>query len=65
MKLFIVSTEDYGYDEYDSHVIAANNPDEAKDYADLPGSKDGWKVEEVGTYNKEIVGVIHSSFNAG
>jgi hypothetical protein len=65
MKLFIVSTDDYGYDDYDSHVIAANDENEAKEFANLNGSKDSWKVEEIGKYNKEVVGIIHSSFNAG
>ena len=65
MKLFIVSTDDYGYYDYDSHVIAANDEIEAKEYATLPGLKNFWKVEEIGTFNKDTVGVVHSSYNAG
>ena len=65
MKLFIVSTEDYGYDEFDSHVIAAKTDGDAKKLAKLPGDQKLWKVEEIGTYKEEKAGIVHSSFNAG
>lgn len=65
MKLYIVSTDDYGFSEFDSHVIAANTEDEAKSLANLPGSEASWKVEEIGTSPRITAGVIHSSFNAG
>lgn len=68
MKLFIISTDEYDYDEFDSMVISAENEEEARDcakQANLPGDMKKWKYEEIGTYNKSIVCVVHSSFNAG
>lgn len=66
MKLYIVSTKDYDYDEYDSFVIAAKSQIMAKKLATkLPGDPNKWEIEYIGEYNKEESGVIHSSFNAG
>lgn len=64
MKLYIVSTPTYDYDEYDSHVIAAKDENEAKKIAFLPGDSDTWEVKQIGT-TKIKAGIIHSSFNAG
>jgi len=71
MKLFIVSTDTYGYEEFISHVVAAKSSLRAKKlvcsdkYNSLPGHMKDWKVLEIGTYYKEIEEIVHSSFNAG
>ena len=69
MKLYIVSTEDYGYDEYDSVVVAAIDEEEARSYADERLSRrsppDTWDVKEIGTALPGLSDILHSSFNAG
>jgi hypothetical protein len=68
MKLFIVSTDDqdYGYDVYESFVIAANTPVEAKQLAHrLPCREIDMKVEYIGTAFKNKAEIVHSSFNRG
>jgi hypothetical protein len=64
MKLYIISTNEYDYDEFISHVIAENSVEEAKELAHLSGSKSKWCSKEIGTYNKEVPGIVHSSFKA-
>jgi hypothetical protein len=66
MKLYIVSTDSYGYDEYDSFVVSAKNKNEAlKMSSKLPGDPGKWEVKLIGEYNKEKSEIVHSSFNAG
>ena len=74
MKLYIVSKEEYDYDEYISHVIASNTTDEAIALAmeaDIdnmltpPPMPVIWKTEEIGTYLGEIPNIVHSSFMHG
>ena len=81
MKLYLISrTDDWGYDEFDSFVVAAESEENAfklypamKDSADdgFKYSNYGWtfrenlKIECIGeSYSKEEK-VIISSFNAG
>lgn len=65
MRLYIVSTDDNGYDEYDSVAVFAENEKEA-DKLSRNFLLDEYKVEikEV-DLNKIEKGVVHSSFNAG
>ena len=69
MKLYIVSTDDYGWDEYDSHVVSAKSPKSAKKviaediYVTLQGNPENWKVKLIGTSKSKIERVEHSSFN--
>jgi len=65
MKIFIVSTDKYGWDEYDSHVIAAEDEKDAIGFANLPGKVEDWKFQEIGMTSKNNRGVLHSSLNAG
>jgi len=65
MKLFIVSTDEWSYDQYDSHVIAAHTPEEAMSFAALPGPMDKFFVQEIGISNEKHPCTVHSSYNAG
>lgn len=71
MNIYIIRREDMcDYDEYDSHVIAANDPAEACKMAVEKGSTpDGcWKesmVVKLGEGTQRASRVILSSFNAG
>ena len=75
-KVYLVTVEDYGYDEYDSMVVIANSEQEAiemckaEDYDDIWGC-DGFvkkqgkitaKEIDLNTNNSQI---ILTSFNAG
>jgi hypothetical protein len=79
MKLWIISqTVNRGYDTYDSAVVAAETEEEARNI--IPGS-DSWEdarryggwaskpsevdVEYLGVTDRDISGIILSSFNAG
>lgn len=64
MKIFIISREDYGYDEYDSHIVRAENKEDV-----LRVCNDGAFTEE-NSVIKEITldgesEILLSSFNAG
>lgn len=79
MKLWVISqTVNRGYDTYDSAVVAAETEEKARNI--LPSGDDwyeasrygGWandpsevNVEYLGETDREISGVILSSFNAG
>jgi hypothetical protein len=78
MNLYIVSAVNVDYDEYDSHVVAACSPEQAKQLLSkprkptdfpselLPNHPRTWKVVLIGTSTrKKRPGIIHSSFNAG
>lgn len=64
MKLYIVSTDYFNYDMYDSHVVAADSATEAKEIADLPKGKKDFEVKYIGEYFLNKKGILHSSFNA-
>lgn len=79
MKLWIISQSvNRGYDTYDSAVVAAETEEEARNI--LPSGDDwgeaarygGWankpsevNVEYLGVTDRDISGIIISSFNAG
>lgn len=79
MKLWIISQKvNSGYDSYDSAVVAAETEEEARNI--LPTGNDwsyarktkAWannpsevNVEYLGETNRQIHGIIVSSFNAG
>jgi 20S proteasome alpha/beta subunit len=67
IKLFIVSTTKFGYDDYDSLVIAAIDRKEAIKIAStkLPGAISKYKTKIIGEAKKGLIGIIHESFNAG
>jgi hypothetical protein len=79
MKLWIISqTVNNNYDTYDSAVVAAETEEEARNILPSGGNWDearrygGWAskpsevtVEYLGTTDRDISGVILSSFNAG
>ena len=65
MKLFLFRTEYFDYDEFDSHVVAAESSKRAVTVAALPGDREQIHVEYIGEYyiNKEEI--VHSSFHHG
>jgi hypothetical protein len=79
MKLWIISqTVNRGYDTYDSAVVAAETEEEARDILPYGDNWDeargcgGWaskpsevNVEYLGVTDRDISGIILSSFNAG
>ena len=79
MKLWIISQcVNRGYDTYDSAVVAAETEEEARNTLPSGGTWQearrygGWAskpsevdVEYLGETNREISGIILSSFNAG
>ena len=71
-KIYLVtrSDDDYEYDEYDSVVVVAKTPKEAKEYVireGYEGFKDGLIIcELIGDANKsQPYGEVLASFNAG
>lgn len=77
MNLYIVSRENYSYDEYISFVVVAENEDLARSYHPKGKWQEGlypsWvayeeryqlQVELVGKIQAEA-GVVHTSFRAG
>lgn len=74
MKLYkLVRNDHVGYDQYESCIVAANNPDHARKLASLEFTRstytiwsDDVGVELIGTAHARLMpGVIHSAFNAG
>jgi hypothetical protein len=68
MFLYIVSrTDQVGYDEYDSYVVAAANQDQAVALTGFNTHQARYypEVQLIGTSNEDRSGILHSSFNAG
>jgi hypothetical protein len=77
MDIYIVERkrEDVGYDEFDSHMVVANNKKEARSVASKGCANEGeqcWtsnecEVKKISSYDgKETKAkIIHSSYNAG
>ena len=73
MKLFILTREDAGYDEYDGQCVLARDEDEARSIADMfardasYGEEDWLNKEEVECVEVDVSnpGLVLSSFNAG
>lgn len=65
MRLFIVKTDDFGYDEYDSFVISANDENEAIQIAIDRTCDKNWQVEDIGISTRYGTGIVHKSYNAG
>lgn len=65
--LFIVGTEKFDYDEYDSVVVVAETRKKAIELAKtkLPGSAKDFYVKKIGTAGENVKGIVHTSFNAG
>lgn len=76
MKLYLVSSDDYSFDEYDAFVVLANSKAEAIKIACTPSGYDtsdcfedyqkanGLDVEEIDLTNEEPRQIL-GSFNAG
>lgn len=76
MKLYLVSSDDYSFDEYDAFVVLANSKEEATKIACTPSGYDtsdcfedyqkanGLDVEEIDLTNEEPRQIL-GSFNAG
>lgn len=66
-KLYLITQQvDCGYDTYDSAVVCADNPDEAKLMHPQEVDPKDVKVEYIGIANRSSKkGVILASFNAG
>lgn len=77
-KVYLVTVEEYGYDEYDSMVVIANNEQEAIDLCkseDYETAKTGWLSDGFVKAQGKITAteidltkdsqVILKSFNAG
>ena len=60
MKIYKVYVTDWGYDEYDSHIVIAKNPQEARMIGRLRGKA---IVREIKLGKKSRI--VLSSFNAG
>lgn len=73
MYLYLVDrTDDLGYDETESVVVAANTPKQARKIAaTAPGDQSSavWEtasVSNIGTARKGLrAGIVHSAFRAG
>lgn len=73
MKLYIVKADDYDWDEYDSFIIWAKNPEEALQLA-LNEARSGWRERKTnfdeGVTVTEVkkpkqATILLASFNAG
>lgn len=67
MKLYKISVDEFGYDEYDSYVVCAESEEEARkitpDNAFWPNDA---KIEYLGEAKEGLEkGIIVASFNAG
>jgi hypothetical protein len=67
MKLWIVNTDEYGWDVYYSVVVSAPDKDRAIAIAEtkLAGTKDKYKIEYIGEGLATTESIIHESYNAG
>lgn len=72
LKIYLVSSNSYGYDEYDSFVVVASSPKQARILADEATYTDEKGVfltaltELLGYAKpKQKAGVVLGSFNAG
>lgn len=64
MKIFIISREDYGYDEYDAHMVKAESREDALRVCDDEAfTEENSTIEEI-TLDGESK-ILLSSFNAG
>jgi hypothetical protein len=59
-------TDEVGYDEYDSCIVAAANEDIARAQAStMWASSSTFTCKVIGTTETEPTGIVHSSFCAG
>jgi hypothetical protein len=69
MKIYLISTnDDWGYDDYDSIVVIAENKEKAIAYAkeECYNFSDNLTVREIGiAHNNQGEGRVLASFNAG
>ena len=73
MKIYLIERADWDYDEYDSHVIVANNETEVRDIAtkkEYSDIKKEWGLAQVSivcNYDGELTKpfILLSSYNAG
>jgi len=64
MKFFIITRDDYDYDEYDAHVVRAKSKEDALKICDDEAfTKENSTIKEVTLEGG--AGIILSSFNAG
>ena len=68
MKIWIVSRDEYKYDEYDSHVVRAETAAEAIELvrSDRYSEHEDWSSPQVIELLRDgEPSIVHSSFNAG
>jgi len=64
MKFFIITRDDYDYDEYDTHVVRAENKEDVLNVCgDEDFTKENSTIKEVTLEGGAEI--ISSSFNAG
>jgi hypothetical protein len=66
MRFYLVSTNDFGWDEYTSFVVRASSPEQARELVEQgPGARQrsSWEVSPISARGQ--ADIILGSFNAG
>jgi len=64
MKIFIIKRDDYGYDEYDAHIVRAESIEDVLSVCDDENfTKENATIEEINFEGETEI--LLSSFNAG